>query len=576
MKISVKSVLYISLSIIILLSFFICIYSFFSFNSLSQFLQNFNGKDELIAAKIKQINNIKIFFLIFSLIVLTIGFLISIFVSKILKERLKAPVTFLKNFWNKSRNLTNELPVISNDSIGSLNSAINDFFKSFRLIVMQIKLILNNNKEASNTFIEASKLTSDESDFIKNSMDQSNDFIDKLNNQIVESVKNIRKIHEITANITKSMDDQSASIIESSTSITSMLDGINAISNVIETKRKLSEELMKTASSGLKKMESSMESMHKISESSENMLEMIDVINNISSQTDLLSMNASIEAAHAGEAGKGFTVVAEEIRNLSEQVSASAVSIGQDLKSTADEIRNSYTLNKESLKAFGNLVDGIKNLLESLNEILNEIQNVSTNSSEIQIAIELIITVTDTIKDETNKINEDLSLIKNSVEHVLEFSNKTHQSFERTSNEVTRIHDSISNMIHIGNENEEYVLALEKELNEFITEKRRYERFPFRKEISVVPEGESGVQFINNARTIDISQSGLLFHSVAMFKLNSNCIIKFNENSAVKSKILRINIPNVREKYQLTDKEMIYSVNFYDTMTEEKLKDLFK
>jgi len=252
------------------------------------------------------------------------------------------------------------------------------------------------------------------------------------------------------------------------------------------------------------------------------------------------------------------------------------VSIGQDLKSTADEIRNSYTLNKESLKAFGNLVDGIKNLLESLNEILNEIQNVSTNSSEIQIAIELIITVTDTIKDETNKINEDLSLIKNSVEHVLEFSNKTHQSFERTSNEVTRIHDSISNMINIGSENEEYVLALEKELNEFITEKRRYERFPFRKEISVVPEGESGLQYANNARTIDISQSGLLFHSVAMFKLNSNCIIKFNENSAVKSKILRINIPNVREKYQLTDKEMIYSVNFYDTMTEEKLKDLFK
>ncbi|MBN2547223.1 MAG: hypothetical protein JXB50_15580, partial [Spirochaetes bacterium] len=484
---------------------FISLYSFFSFNSLSVYLQNLEIKDEIIITKIRQINSIKIFFLIFSFFIIITGFFISLIVTKTLKTRLILPVTFLKNFWDKSRNLTDELPVISNDTIGSLNSALNDFFKTFRLIIMQIKLILNKNKETSNSFIEVSNSASDESDHINDSMTESNDYITKLNDQILESVENIRRIHSITANITQSMEDQSASIIESSTSITHMLAGVNEISTVIDAKKKLSEELMNTASTGLKKMESSMHSMQKISESAESMLEMIDVINNISSQTDLLSMNAAIEAAHAGEAGRGFTVVAEEIRNLSEQVNTSAISIGQDLKSTAQEIHNSFNLNKESLKAFSNLVDGIKNLLESLNEILSEIQNVSKNSSEIQIAIELIITVTDTIKEETNKINEDISLVKNNIEQVLQLSNNTHQSFDNTSSVVTRIHDSINNMILIGKENEEYVAALEKELDEFITEKRRYERFPFRKEISVFPSNESGLSYQNNAKCIDIS-----------------------------------------------------------------------
>ena len=202
----------------------------------------------------------------------------------------------------------------------------------------------------------------------------------------------------------------------------------------------------------------------KIAEESGSLMEASNVIQHIASQTNLLAMNAAIEAAHAGEAGKGFAVVADEIRKLSEDSARQGKTITATLKSLTAEIETLSASSKIVEEKF-NLIFGLAEQVKSMSdlltaamreqehgskEILSAIKNINIVTTEVQAGAEEMLRggegaaqemhkldeLTRIITDSMNEMASGAIQINNAVQEVNAMTQKNRQSIERLASEV--------------------------------------------------------------------------------------------------------------------------------------------
>lgn len=218
---------------------------------------------------------------------------------------------------------------------------------------------------------------------IKALIEQMTDMLTNIHQASAQVSMGSDNLSEAAQVLAEGSTDQAASVEEMQATITTISDGIQSTASQLKEaylNAKKYSELAETSSSDMAAL---MESMSRISVSTQQIAHIISDIEDIASQTNLLSLNASIEAARAGEAGKGFAVVADQIRTLAEQSAKSAVDSRSLLENVLHEVADGNTITQHTSESLKDVVDGVENIASTSKDLsdISADQSVAMNQA---------------------------------------------------------------------------------------------------------------------------------------------------------------------------------------------------
>lgn len=282
-----------------------------------------------------------------------------------------------------SADLTSRISIHSNNEIGAVVRGFNKFTEKLQTIVKEIKQSENNLVIVGDELRYCAQDTSTAIAQILSHISSMNERIAHQSDDVDRTVTSISEISGSIQLVEQMIEMQSAGVVQASTAIKEMVENIRSVNQSVEQMAGAFTNLEQKAIDGASKQVAVNDRIAQIENESQMLQEANTSIANIAAKTNLLAMNAAIEAAHAGEAGKGFSVVADEIRKLSETSSKQSKTIGTQLQKIKESINSVVAASAQSSEAFNSVVDGIKATDEIVHQIRSAMIEQSENSQQI-------------------------------------------------------------------------------------------------------------------------------------------------------------------------------------------------
>ncbi len=284
----------------------------------------------------------------------------------------------LEQLSSAEKDLTGRISIASVDELGSIAGLVNYFCEQLSASMLNLKAAqgeLNElgedlRKNASDTAGAVTQISSSVERVREKTRFQS-DSVSESSSAVEQIAKNIESLEGL-------ISDQAASVSEASASIEEMVGNIGSVTKSIDRMADQFGELLSAADEGRKTQSASRANIEQISARSEALLEANKAIAAIASKTNLLAMNAAIEAAHAGDAGRGFSVVADEIRRLAETSAEQSKTIRGELAQVQKSIEEVVASSKDSEDSFTRVSERIG----ETDAIVREVQQAMVEQRE--------------------------------------------------------------------------------------------------------------------------------------------------------------------------------------------------
>jgi methyl-accepting chemotaxis protein len=239
----------------------------------------------------------------------------------------------------------------------------------------------------------------------------------KANEQIINIISSVQGIHN-------NLMEQGRFVEDTSSSVEEMAANVKSVNKMTNEADKVAKELEELAHNGTEAVKQSIKAIEEIQDSSRTMEKTVGHINKIAAQTNLLAMNAAIEAAHAGIAGQGFAVVAQEVRDLAISSSARSKEILEEIRLMATRVENGVELSLQAGESLDTISQGVENAATIFREIALAMTEQSSGTTQIVQAVNAVVLTTQRIKDQADSELNESRAIESVMENLLKLSSQ--------------------------------------------------------------------------------------------------------------------------------------------------------
>lgn len=362
--------------------------------------------------------------------------------------------------------LTSRLNLAMLDDYGKLTGSINFLIKQLANMFKNLKNDTDVVAKQSDTLSEVTQSASVALVQMKDSFKKIEDDSHKRNTLIASAEKDVLGLTEDVERVKEQVISQTAAVQQTSAAVNEMSANIASVADLTKKADSVSEALSQSSNQGNDAISAAIKSIEEIQTVSLEVQEIVKVIQRIASQTNLLSMNAAIEAAHAGELGQGFAVVADEVRALAQSSSTSAKDVQEKIKDMVEKINLGVDSINVASRSFNEIEENVKQTSTLVRTIASSMEEQQTSAVETLRTtaemVEAIKLVKELAEHESisaaNVRNAMVDVVKSSKD-AIELVNEGVEASTHLNDAIKQVNDSVQNNRTAVNSMQETVLS---------------------------------------------------------------------------------------------------------------------
>lgn len=291
-----------------------------------------------------------------------------------------------------------------------------------------------------------------------------------LRENLSNALASVKAIADRVVGFHAQVDEQNTVVQESTAAVNEMAASLDSVAQITAARKETSDELYRVAQRGIEALQETTRSFETAQTEMNALLEINSIVGDIAAQTNLLSMNAAIEAAHAGESGRGFAVVAEEIRKLATSTSENSQTISENLKRLMNSMGETSTHAGNTTDAINQISTEVQEVSRAFQEITGSTAELSTGGREIMNAMQMLQNSSIEVRDGSDEISRQQQQAGEEMDQIGDSAAEMEEALERVTAAIQAIDNSMEHLEQTISESNVRSTKLTESISELVDE----------------------------------------------------------------------------------------------------------